>query len=330
VAIVTYAGTSGVALPPTSCEEKTRIAAVIDGLAAGGSTNGASGLVDAYSLAAQRFVPGGVNRVVLCTDGDWNVGVTSREDLWNLIRERARSGVFLSVLGFGMGNYKDDMLEQLADRGNGNYGYVDSTREAHRLLVEQAGGTLVTVAKDVKVQVEWNPAAVAGYRLVGYENRRLAARDFRDDAKDAGEIGAGHSVTALYEVVPAGAAMPVAEDGVEPLKYQRPPPTSPGPTGPAEMLTVKLRYKLPAEATSTGFEVAATDAGRSHRSASEDFRFAAAVASFALLLRESPHRGTSSFDGVLALGDSAPSFDPGGYRREFRDLVALARTLYRP
>jgi Ca-activated chloride channel family protein len=331
VAIVTYAGASGLALPPTSCEKKTVIAEAIDKLVAGGSTNGASGITLAYDVAAQHFVAGGSNRVVLCTDGDWNVGVTSHDELWRMIGEKARTGVFLSVLGFGMGNLKDAMLEQLADRGNGVYGYVDSTREAHRLLVEQAGGSLVTVAKDVKVQVEWNPATVAGYRLVGYENRALADRDFKDDAKDAGEIGAGHNVTAFYEVVPVGRGVPAAGDGaVDPLKYQRPRPNPTEPTGSAEMLTVKLRYKEPAAATSQGFEVAFTDTGASYAQASGELKFANAVAAFALLLRDSPQKGTASYDGVLELAGEAVGPDVGGYRREFLELVTKARALSRP
>jgi Ca-activated chloride channel family protein len=328
VSIVVYAGDSGLALAPTSCERKREIADAIDRLSAGGSTNGASGLTLAYETAALHFVPGGSNRVVLCTDGDWNVGVTSRDDLWKMIAEKAKSGVYLSVLGFGMGNYKDDMLEQLADRGNGNHGYVDSTREAHRLLVEDAGGTLVTVAKDVKLQVEWNPATVAGYRLVGYENRRLADRDFKDDAKDAGEMGAGHTVTALYEVVPAG--QEVAEDAatadVDPLKYQR---IAPGavPTGSGEMLTVRLRYKEPDASSSVALEKALTDGGAALATASADLRFAAAVAEFALLLRRSPQKGDATFESVLALAGGSLGADAGGWRHEFLDLVAKARTI---
>ncbi len=332
VSIVTYAGASGLALAPSTCEKKAVIAEAIDRLAPGGSTNGASGITLAYDVAAQHFIPGGINRVVLCTDGDWNVGVTSHADLWALIVEKARSGVFLSVLGYGMGNYKDDMLEQLADKGNGNYGYVDSTREAHRLLVEQAGGTLLTVAKDVKIQVEWNPATVAGYRLVGYENRKLADKDFKDDTKDAGEIGAGHSVTALYEVVPVGGTVPGAGSGgeVDELKYQR-PASGPGvPTNSGEMLTVKLRYKEPAAATSVGFEVALTDVGAPYAQASADFKFAAGVAAFALLLRDSPQKGNASYEGLLELAGEALGADAGGYRREFLELVGKAHARTRP
>ena len=332
VSIVVYAGASGVALPPTTCEKKEVIAQAIDTLAAGGSTNGASGITLAYDTAALHFVPGGLNRVVLCTDGDWNVGVTSHDALWNLIVEKAKSGVFLSVLGFGMGNYKDDMLEQLADKGNGNYGYIDTTREAHRVLVEKASGTLMTVAKDVKIQVEWNPATVAGYRLVGYENRRLADRDFKDDTKDAGEIGAGHDVTALYEVVVAGDDVPATGDAaeVDPLRYQRPVTGPTAPTGSPEMLTVKLRYKEPDASASVGFEVALTDAHATYAAASADIRFAASVASFALLLRGSAQKGDATYAAVLSRAHESLADDPGGYRSEFLDLVAKAKALSGP
>jgi Ca-activated chloride channel family protein len=238
VSIVVYAGASGMALPPTSCEKKTTILEAIEKLVASGSTNGAAGIQLAYDTAIQAFIPGGVNRVVLCTDGDWNVGATSHADLLKLISEKAKSKVFLTALGFGMDNLKDDTLELLADKGNGNYGYIDSTREAHKVLVEQSSGTLMTIAKDVKLQVEFNPATVAAYRLVGYDNRLLEAKDFNDDTKDAGEIGAGHTVTAFYEIVPVGVELPVAPSpapaSVDPLKYQTPgaPGSIPAPAPP--------------------------------------------------------------------------------------------------
>ena len=336
VAIVTYAGESGVKLPPTSCEKKTEIQAAIDSLVAGGSTNGASGIQLAYDTAGVRFSKEAANRVVLCTDGDFNVGATSHEQLLTLITEKAKTGVFLTVLGYGMGNLKDDTLELLADKGNGGYGYVDSTREAHKILVEQASGTLVTVAKDVKIQVEFNPATVAAYRLVGYENRRLAAKDFKDDTKDAGEIGAGHTVTALYEVVPVGVPVPdeKTQADVEPLKYQpvegpKPPPAPAGSLS-AEMLTVKLRWKEPQGSVSTQMDSALTDAGATYSQASADFKFAAAVASFALLLRGSPNAGTASYDSVAELAGEGLSYDPGGWRKEFLDLVAKAKSLTPP
>jgi Ca-activated chloride channel family protein len=338
VAIVTYAGESGVRLPPTSCERKKEIMEAVDGLSAGGSTNGASGIRLAYDAARTAYLVGGVNRVILCTDGDFNVGVTSHEDLLALITEKARSGTFLTVLGYGTGNLKDDRLEMLADKGNGAYGYVDSTKEAHRILVEQAGGTLVTVAKDVKIQVEFNPAVVAAYRLVGYENRLLATKDFTDDAKDAGEVGAGHRVTALYEVVPVGKPLPgtTPPPAEPPLKYgpaPAAPPAAPAPPpAPAagvagETLTVKVRYKKPDEAASVPMEVALTDSGASYGAASADFKFAAAVAAFGQILRGSASRGTASLDGVLELAGEGLAFDPDGRRKEFVELVAKAKGL---
>lgn len=250
VAIVTYAGASGLALPSTPAAKSREILEAVDSLRPEGSTNGAMGIQLAYDIAKANFVRGGVNRVILCTDGDFNVGVTSDGELTRLIEEKAKSGVFLTVLGFGMGNYKDSTLEQLADKGNGAYGYVDSEREAHKLLVEQAGGTLVTIAKDVKIQVEFNPAQVAAYRLIGYENRMLKKEDFNDDKVDAGEIGAGHTVTALYEIVPAGQNWS-DEAGVDALKYAAvPAAVDVAATGGKiavnpELLTVKIRYKAP-------------------------------------------------------------------------------------
>ncbi|MFI4942610.1 MAG: von Willebrand factor type A domain-containing protein, partial [Burkholderiales bacterium] len=240
VAIVVYAGQSGLVLPPTSGERKAEIRAALAALEAGGSTAGGAGIELAYRVAAEMYRPGAINRVLLATDGDFNVGVTSVGELSRLIEEKRKSGVFLSVLGFGQGNLKDATMEMLADRGNGNYSYIDSEAEAKKVLVSEAGATLVTIAKDVKIQVEWNPRRVAGYRLVGYENRLLRAEDFDDDRKDAGEIGAGHTVTALYEVVPAG--LPLDAKGAGPLKYQQPPAQSPAATSD-ELLTLKLRYK---------------------------------------------------------------------------------------
>jgi Ca-activated chloride channel family protein len=338
VAIVTYAGESGVALPPTSCERKAVVQDAIDRLRAGGSTNGAAGIQQAYEVARQAFLKDGANRVVLATDGDFNVGVTSREDLLALIEREAKSGVFLTCLGFGMGNLKDATLEALADRGNGVYGYVDSTREARKLLVEGASGTLVTVAKDAKVQVEFNPTKVAAYRLVGYDNRRLAPQDFADDRKDAGEVGAGHAVTALYEVVPAGGEVPEvpAPPTVEPLRYAPKPPAAPGaapgaapasdPTS-GEMLVVKVRFKRPDADASERLEVPLVDGGGDYAKASGDFKFAASVAAFALVLKNSRHRGTATLEAVQELAGEGLSFDPSGYRAEFVDLVARARSL---
>ncbi|MBN2489349.1 MAG: VWA domain-containing protein, partial [Planctomycetes bacterium] len=327
VGIVTYAGTSGLVLPSTPGHEKDAVLGAIDRLRASGSTNGAAGIQLAYEQAVQHFVEGGINRVILCTDGDFNVGVTSHSELVSLIEDRARTGVFLSVLGFGMGNYKDDRLEKLADRGNGHYAYIDGEREARRVLVDGLAGTLITIAKDVKIQVEFNPAEVAAYRLLGYENRALTNRDFNDDAKDAGEIGAGHTVTAFYEVVPAGGTVP--GPATDPLKYQAPAQPRADAAHSGELLTVKLRYKLPAGTTSTKLEVAAVDHGATWSQASRDFKFAAAVASFAMLLRDSAFRGTATFEQILELAEEGKGADPRGQRAEFLELVRQAKGLKR-
>jgi len=326
VAIVVYAGASGLVLPSTSCANKHAIVDALGQLAAGGSTNGGEGIQLAYRVAAENFVRDGVNRVILCTDGDFNIGVTSQGELTRLIEEKAASGVFLTVLGFGMGNYKDSTLEKLADCGNGNYGYVDTIHEARKMLVEQLSGTLVTIAKDVKIQVEFNPARVGAYRLIGYENRILAAKDFDDDKKDAGEIGAGHTVTALYELVPAKRKPEAAEP--EPLRYQ----TAASLTKAArsdEIFTLKLRYKQPDGKKSELLALPVADSGRPLADASQDFRFAAAVAGFGMLLRDSPHKGNASYDMVVELARSATGDDPNGYRTELLRLVKLAKALPR-
>ncbi|MFG0329080.1 MAG: von Willebrand factor type A domain-containing protein [Phycisphaerales bacterium] len=317
VAIVTYAGNSQIALDSTAIFERDQIHAAIEGLSSGGSTNGGAGIAQAYDIATKHFVPSGINRVILATDGDFNVGVTDDGQLTRLIEDRAKSGVFLSVLGFGMGNIKDDRLESLSNRGNGNYAYIDNYDEAHRALVERLGGTLITIAKDVKIQVEFNPAEVAAYRLIGYENRLLAAEDFNDDTKDAGEIGSGHTVTALYEIVPtrdrlamdaeddagevaADAAEP-AGGAVDPLRYQRPAALNETALESGELFTLKIRYKAPDGDTSELLEFPVEDDGRSLDATSADFRLAAAAAEFGMLLRGSPYAGTSSFDGVAGL-----------------------------
>jgi Ca-activated chloride channel family protein len=291
VSLVVYAGASGVVLPSTPGDRRKEITAALDRLAAGGSTNGASGIQLAYAQARAGFIEGGINRVILATDGDFNVGLTSHSELVDLITRQAKTGVFLSVLGVGRGNYKDDTLEQLADKGNGNYAYVDSLAEARKVLVEQASGTLHTVAKDVKIQVEFNPARVAGFRLIGYENRKLAHGDFNDDRKDAGEIGADHTVTALYEIVPVGTELPGAK--VDALTYQRPTePTARAATG--ELLTVNLRYKPPSGDQSRRLTHIVADTAESFARASRDFRFASSVATFAMALRGSEHRGRAA------------------------------------
>jgi Ca-activated chloride channel homolog len=329
VAIAVYAGSSGLALPSTPASRKADILEAIDRLEAGGSTNGAMGIHLAYDVAKANFLASGVNRVILATDGDFNVGTTSQGELVRLIEEKAKSGVFLSVLGFGMGNLKDGTLEQIADKGNGNYAYIDSLAEAKKALVEQAGGTLVTIAKDVKIQVEFNPAQVSAYRLIGYENRLLAKEDFNNDKVGAGEIGAGHTVTALYEVVPAGAEPPVWTASVEALKYQ--PSANPKSRFQGqksdELLTVKIRYKEPAGDVSNKLEFALRDAGARFEDASEDFRFAATVAGFGLVLRDSPHKGSLTLAEVSAWGRASLGSDTGGYRNEFIGLVDQAAML---
>jgi Ca-activated chloride channel family protein len=262
--------------------------------------------------------------VILATDGDFNVGLTNEGDLIRLIEAKAKSGVFLSVLGFGMGNIKDSTLEKLADKGNGHYAYIDTLREARKVLVEEMGATLVTIAKDVKIQVEFNPAQVGAYRLIGYENRLLRNEDFHDDTKDAGEIGAGHHVTALYELVPAGREGDLAGAKVSPLKYQQPAaPAAPSP----ESLTVKLRFKRPDADTSRLLERGVVDEGLDYARASADFQFAGAVAAFGMLLRDSPYKGSLTFAGVLELAESSRGADPSGYRREFVELVRKAQAL---
>ena len=326
VAIVVYAGAAGLVLQSTAADDERAILEAMDRLKAGGSTHGSAGIHLAYETAAAHFVEGGVNRVILATDGDFNVGTTSQAGLIELVEQKARSGIFLTVLGFGMGNYKDSTLEKLADKGNGNYAYIDTRAEARKVLVEQISGTLVTIAKDVKIQVEFNPAQVGHYRLIGYENRIMAAEDFNDDTKDAGEIGAGHTVTALYEIVPAGVALDVP--GVDPLKYQQPGrPTSAASSG--ELLTLKLRYKEPDGDTSSLLTFPVTDRGRSYAQASADFKFAASVAAFGMLLRDSPYKGTATYDAVLELAGEGAVNDSHGYRAEFIQLVKKAQGLSR-
>ena len=324
VAIVVYAGSSGLVLPPTSGERRAEIRAALASLEAGGSTAGGAGIELAYRVAAEMREPGAINRVLLATDGDFNVGVTSIGELARLIEEKRKGGVFLSVLGFGQGNLKDATMEMLADRGNGNYSYIDSEAEARKVLVSEAGATLVTIAKDVKIQVEFNPRQVVGYRLVGYENRMLRAEDFADDSKDAGEIGAGHTVTALYEVVPAG--IPLDRPGASPLKYQQAPSPSPASSS-GELLTVKLRYKDPEGSES---RLLATTVASEPGRASERLRFASAVAAFGMLLRESEHRGRADWPMVLELAREGRGRDAEGYRAEFLDLARRAAELARP
>jgi Ca-activated chloride channel family protein len=324
IAMVVYAGASGLVLPSTSGAEKEKIHQAIARLEAGGSTNGAAGITLAYRVAQDQFVKGGINRVILATDGDFNVGVTNQGDLTRLIEEKRASGIFLSVLGVGDDNLKDSTMEKLADRGNGNYAYLDSLHEARKVLVKEAGATLVTVAKDVKIQVEFNPANVAAYRLIGYENRVLRNQDFNDDKKDAGEIGAGHTVTALYEIVPPGADADVPT--VDPLKYQRPAQTTTSSAGRDELMNVRLRYKAP-----DGDESKLITVPVKNRTSelSANVGFAAAVAEFGMVLRQSEHRGSSTLQDAAALGRRFRGADPDGYRAEFVRLVELAETMSR-
>ena len=342
VAIVTYAGSSGLALPSTPASRKTEILAALNSLRPGGSTNGAMGIHLAYDIAKANFIgDGGINRVILCTDGDFNVGVTNRDELVRLIEEKAKSRVFLSVFGFGMGNLKDNTLESLADKGNGAYGYIDTRREAEKVFVEQAEGTLATIAKDVKIQVEFNPARVASYRLIGYENRLLAKEDFNNDAVDAGDIGAGHTVMALYEIVPAGtdADGGAAErPAVDALKYQGvkprkddtevvPPPATRADATSKELLTVKIRYKAPEGDVSKKQEFSLIDTGAEFAKADGEFQFAAAVAAWGMLLRDSPDKGTATFEQVLGWAENGLGDDEAGYRAEFLQLVRRSAEL---
>jgi Ca-activated chloride channel homolog len=321
VAIVVYAGAAGLVLPPTSGADKETILAAIDRLEAGGSTAGGAGLRLAYDVARENYMPEGNNRLILATDGDFNVGLSSDAEMIRLVEARREDGTFLTVLGFGTGNLKDTKMEQMADKGNGHYAYIDNFREAHKVFVREFGGTLFTVAKDVKIQVEFNPARVQAYRLLGYENRLLAKEDFADDRKDAGEIGAGHTVTALYEIVPVGAE-PVAI-GTDSLTYQR-VTLNPSASRSSELLTVRLRYKDPQGSRSRLLSTAVVD--REERGSS-DLRFASAVAAFAMVLRNSEFKGDASYDLVLRLALEARGEDPDGYRSEFISMVERARSL---
>jgi len=331
VAIVTYASGVNVALRPTNGGQQETILSAIDSLGANGSTNGAGGIQLAYESARRNFLPGGVNRVILATDGDFNVGISDNDSLLALIQQEAKSGVFLSVFGFGMGNLKDDKLELLADKGNGVYGYIDSDAEARKVFVEKLSGTLVTIAKDVKIQVEFNPSRVAAYRLVGYENRALAAQDFNDDRKDAGEIGAGHTVTALYEVVPTGMAVPAGS--VDALRYQTPAQEAAAPVAasiapPAhsdELLLVKLRYKEPEGAVSQLLEFPLKDEKAETMSA--DLKFASAVAAFGKSLRGNQLGAALSYDGMMQLAQAGLSGSDDPQRSEMIHLMLTARPL---
>ncbi|MCB2406413.1 YfbK domain-containing protein [Hymenobacter lucidus] len=322
VAIVVYAGAAGLVLPATPGNQKADILAALDRLSAGGSTAGGAGLRLAYQVAREQFQKEGNNRVILATDGDFNVGESSDDAMERLITEERESGVFLTVLGVGQGNLQDSKMERLADKGNGNYAYLDNLDEARRVLVRQFGGTLFTLAKDVKLQLEFNPARVQQYRLIGYENRALADEDFNNDRKDAGELGAGHTVTALYELIPPG-----APTGIDALKYQQnPAPRQPAPAS-ADVMTVKLRYKEPQGLTSRLLERTLRGPAKSVAQASDNLRFAAAVAQFGMLLRQSDYRGTATYGSTEQLAQAARGTDADGYRAEFVRLVKLAEGL---
>ena len=324
VAIVVYASSAGVVLPSTPGDQKKKILDALDSLHAGGSTAGGAGIKRAYQAARDNFIEGGVNRVLLCTDGDFNVGVADTGGLVRLAEAEADQGVFLSILGFGIGNLNDAMLEQVSGRANGTYAFIDTENEARKVLVEQMGGTLVTIAKDVKIQVEFNPARVKAYRLIGYENRLLAAEDFNDDKQDAGEIGAGHAVTALYELVPAHAQGELHTPDVDDLKYQQDRELTDAAASD-ELLTLKLRYKEPDGETSKLLQFPVTDDVQPFSDADDDFRFAAAVASFGMLLRDSEHAGDATYDAVEAIAAGSLGDDRWGYRKEFVEMVQRAK-----
>ncbi len=326
VSIVVYAGSSGLVLPPTSGDQKEKIISVLDDLYAQGSTAGGDGIKQAYKVALKNYKKEGNNRVILATDGDFNVGVSSTSELVKLIEEKREQGIDLSILGFGTGNLKDSKMEQIANNGNGNYYYIDNLLEAKKVLVSEMGGTLHTIAKDVKIQVEFNPQNVKAYRLIGYENRLLADEDFNNDEKDAGELGAGHTVTALYEVIPEGVTISNNLLPVDPLKYQDQISEAQSKYG-NELLTVKLRYKNPNKdksslITEIIYKSEATDLN-------ENLKFASSVASFGMLLRDSKFKGNSSFEMVQQLAKESKGVDENGYRAEFIKIVELAELLYK-
>ncbi len=324
ISIVVYASDTEVLLPYARGDQKERIMQAIDRLHAGGSTNGGAGIQLAYRTAQENFVKGGTNRIILATDGDFNVGITDRGDLTRLIEEKAKSGIYLSALGFGMGNYKDATLEMLANKGHGNYAYIDNLNEAKKVLVEQINSTLVAIAKDVKIQVEFNPRLVSSYRLIGYEDRVMAKEDFNNDAKEAGVIGAGHAVTALYELVPAGASAP--NSSVDPLKYQKPAkPSSSADSN--ELVTVKIRSKEPEKDKSVLSEFTVKESKEKFTEASKDFKFAAAVAAFGMALRDSPYKGSANLERALEWAQDGKGEDRHGYRQEFIRLIHRAISL---
>lgn len=329
VAIVVYAGAAGEVLPSTSGADKQKIKESLDNLTAGGSTAGGAGIKLAYQIARKNFIKDGNNRVILCTDGDFNVGVSSNKGLESLIEEERKSGVFLSILGYGMGNYKDSKMQTLAQAGNGNHAYIDNLQEANKVLVNEFGSTMYTVAKDVKLQIEFNPRKVQAYRLVGYETRLLNKEDFNDDTKDAGEMGAGHTVTAFYEVIPVGVSSNFT-GSVDPLKYQdndkKPIIDQVKPSNSLpDLLTVKLRYKHPNSNTSKKIEIPLLD--DKSNNVSNDFKFAASVAMYGQVLKNSQYKGEGTFEKAISLAKSAYGEDQQGYRREFVRLMEASKGL---
>ncbi len=325
VAIVVYAGRTELVLPSTPGSAKTTIKDALDKLMAGGGTAGGKGLEMAYKVAAENFIKKGNNRIILATDGDFNVGASSDQEMERLIEEKRKSGIFLTVLGYGMGNIKDSKMETLADKGNGNYAYIDNISEARKVLINEFGGTLFTVAKDLKLQVEFNPSKVQAYRLIGYENRLLADEDFNNDRKDAGDMGAGHTVTAFYEVIPFGVKSGFTPF-IDPLKYQKYEVIASN-NGSPEMLMVKLRYKQPDGHQSKLLQKAVLDTNSPFDKASEHFRFAAAVAEFGLLLRQSEYKRDANYEQVIRMAQAAKGKDTEGYRAEFINLVKSAALL---
>ena len=322
IGIVTYAGQARGTLDPTKVSDKAKILAAIDELQAGGSTNGASGIQLAYDTAVASFVRGGVNRVILCTDGDFNVGITDRDELKSFIERKRATGIFLSVLGFGRGNYNDALMQALAQNGNGTAAYIDTLNEARKVLADEASSTLFPIAKDVKIQVEFNPAAISEYRLIGYETRVLRREDFNNDKVDAGEIGSGHSVTAIYELTPVG-----APTSVDALRYRQARPQSQPAADGQEIGFLKIRYKLPEEESSRLIELPIRSADTvTLEKASAEVRFSTAVAAFGQLLRGEPHLQKFGYDEVIALANGAKGGDAFGYRAEFMNLVRLAKS----
>jgi Ca-activated chloride channel homolog len=324
VAIVVYAGSAGLVLPSTPGSEKATIMKAIDELEAGGTTAGGQGIILAYKIARDNLLKDGNNRVILATDGDFNTGASSDAEMERLIEEKRKDGIYLSVLGFGMGNYKDSKMEKLADKGNGNYAYIDNMLEAKKVFVGQLAGTLYTIAKDVKIQVEFNPAKVSAYRLLGYENRLLSKEDFNNDVKDAGDMGAGHSVTAFYEIVPVGVKIDLPK--VDSLKYLH-SSVQTIPTQTDELSTVKIRYKQPKDTTSILMEIPVQDKVNSFEKVSENFQFASSVVEFCMILRESKFMGTAHYDHVLECARAAKGEDKEGYRSEFIQLVEMCTQL---